>query len=125
MSNDARSRSTQWREILSNELRKLRELPPGTDSWSPHQPTGRALESAYMLLKAIRFDNLPIAMVSASPDGVICIEWRMPNQVVSLYLFSDGMVEGYAALPNRAPYEVEIPPNQLDMANELLSPLAT
>ncbi len=124
MSNDTRSRSSQWREILSNELSKLRELAPGTGSWSPHQPTDRAFDSAYMLLKAIRFDNLPIAMLSAGPDGVICVEWRMPNKSVSLYLFSDGTVEGYAALPGRAPYEVEIPQNQLDKANELLSPFA-
>ena len=124
MSNDASSRSTQWREILFNKLSKLRELPPSTGSWSPHQPARRAFDSAYMLLKAIQFENLPIAMLSASPDGVICMEWRMPNQTVSLYMFSDGTVEGYAVLPGRAPYEVDIPQNQLNMANELLSSFA-
>jgi hypothetical protein len=108
-----------WHDTLSSELKKLRDLQPVDDSWSPHPPSERALQNALALVDAIRVQGLPLAIMSAGPDGVICLEWRKPDHTVAFYLMENGAVEALAVYPNRTPLEISL--DKLEQANELLA----
>lgn len=114
-----RSPRYSWREVATREINSFTGLPRGEDSWSPHRPSNAAMDEARALLKVIALEGLPAAVVSASPDGVISLEWRKPDRQVAFYCFDDGRVEAFALLPGRAPIEAQIQ-HQLGQANELL-----
>jgi len=118
------SKHREWREQLTGELLKFEQLPAGSGSYGPHRPPDRAVESLNALLDSITFDQLPLALLSASPDGVITLEWRVQNRTLSFFVFEDGAIEAYAQFPERAPFELELVQDRLGQVNELLAPFA-
>jgi hypothetical protein len=107
---------SSWREHAESQIAKASVLPPAKTSWSPSPPSQRTVARAYALVKAIGQNDLFVPITSASPDGVLCLEWRQPDRKLVFSIFEDGVVEYYLSVPC---VEGELP-DGLEKANEVV-----
>jgi hypothetical protein len=82
----------RWQCELVNALSKLRELPEGSDSWSPHCPSEPMIQAAWAIIGKITKD-LPSPTVAAGSDGTIQIKWRKSDFEISFFVYPDGTLE--------------------------------
>ena len=111
----------QWRDSVRTEINKTRDLPFKTGRWSPTNPGRYTLERACALVNAIRVGDLPVPLTSAGPDGVLCLQWLMPDRKLSFYVYDDGLIEYFFATPTRPGAEGEIKERDpIESVNEIL-----
>jgi hypothetical protein len=111
--------AAHWRDYARTEIEKAAHLPTRSDPWSPSQPAKPTLERAYALVEAIRKDDMPPPLASTGPDGVFCLEWRLPDRQLAFFIYDDGLIEYHFATPTKPGNEGEFR-DPIDQANEIV-----
>jgi hypothetical protein len=112
-----------WRKIAVLGIQSAEHIETAINPWSPTRPTETATARAYALTEAIAREDLPIPIVSSSPEGTICFEWRPSPRKLLFFVHSDGLIEFYGSAPSRtSPFEGEIKAqDSLERINTIVS----
>jgi hypothetical protein len=78
-----------WRGYFNEHLEKLKDLPPGADSWSPHRPPADVLETAYRIAQMITRQEMPLPIIAAGSDGSVQVKWRNAKRELSFFIEPD------------------------------------
>lgn len=82
-----------WRERLQQQLQKLEQLPPGSDSWSPHRPKAEILTAARQISEDVGRCGQFVSIIAATSEGGIQLKWQDLEKELSLLIYPDQTVE--------------------------------
>lgn len=89
-----------WRTYFETQLAKLqKELPSGSDSWSPHSPPENVVRVAREIVSHIERDDLPLPLMIPGSDGSLQIKWRRIREL-SFFVFPDAAPEFLQVFPD-------------------------
>lgn len=83
----------EWRERLQQKLQKLEQLPPGSDSWSPHRPKMEILAAARQISEDAGRCGRFVSIIAATSEGGIQLKWQDLQKELSLLIYPDQTVE--------------------------------
>jgi hypothetical protein len=79
--------SRAWKAYFHAEIERLeRELPRGSDSWTPHSPTDTVRFLAELIVNSIERDDLPRPFVVPGSEGDLQIKWRIGTKELSFFI---------------------------------------
>ena len=82
-----------WRSSFEQQLKKLQELPDGSDSWTPHKPSAGVINTAEKIATNITVENVPIPIVAATSEGGIQVKITRSEREFSYFVYPDQSVE--------------------------------
>jgi len=84
-----KSGAGRWRGYFNEHLERLKDLPPGKDSWGPHRPDAAVLETAHQIAQMIRRQDMPLPIIAAGSDGSVQVKWRNATRELSFFIEPD------------------------------------
>lgn len=88
-----------WEQVAVKRLNELCALPSGWDGYSGKPVAFSSAQFALWLMHELRFESLPLPVISPTADGSITLEWESDRGTVELQVNGPQYVDVFVELP--------------------------